>query len=56
MDPGSPDTVLSAIRNAFHWYSLWPHTRDSQWKGFIELNLQPEGEDDAWRSLEELSA
>ena len=32
-----------------YWYSLWGHTRQRLWKGFVEVDLDP-GEDEAVRA------
>ncbi len=56
MDLSRPEMVLFAIRNAVYWYSVWSHTRDRQWKGYIELDLSPEGDPGAWLVIQELSA
>ena len=39
MDPLEPATVDFAINNAVYWYSVWSHTEDSTWKGYIQLSL-----------------
>ena len=56
MDMAHPDTIQYAIRNAVYWHSVWSHTRDSQWKGYVELDLGHGREPEAWRALQELSA
>lgn len=25
-----------------YWYSLWSHRRDDSWKGFVQVDLDPE--------------
>ena len=37
------------VNRAAYWYSLWGHTRDGLWKGFVEVDLDP-GEDEAVRA------
>ena len=56
MDLSRPETVQYAIRNAVYWYSVWSHTRDRQWKGYIELDLTPSGDPEAWQVVQGLSA
>ena len=56
MDLSAPETVLYALRNAVYWYSVWSHTRDRQWKGYVELDLGPSGDSEAWQVLRSLSA
>ncbi len=29
----------SALKRVSYWYSLWSHTRDGIWKGFLQVNL-----------------
>lgn len=41
------NTVSPAfVRNISYWYSIWSHTREEQWKGFIEVDLFSEKEDE----------
>ena len=56
MDLSDPNTVLYAIRNAVYWYSVWSHTRDHRWKGYIELDLSPLRDYEAWQVVRGLSA
>ncbi len=56
MDPTRPETVLLAIRNAVYWYSVWSHTREHRWKGYIELDLDSEGDPGAWQLIQEMTA
>ncbi len=56
MDPARPETVLFAIRNAVYWYSVWSHTREHRWKGYIELDLASEGDPGAWQAIQEMAA
>lgn len=30
------------VRTTTYWYSMWSHTRDHQWKGFVEIDLNPD--------------
>ena len=27
------------IESSTYWYSLWSHTRDGQWKGYLQVEL-----------------
>ena len=36
-----------------YWYSLWSHTREGTWKGFIEVDLAPEEDVNARQKLNE---
>ena len=56
MVPIEPETVLYAIRNAVYWYSVWSHTREHLWKGYIELDLDSEGDLGAWQVIREMAA
>ncbi|MCK9374146.1 MAG: hypothetical protein M0P91_13255 [Sulfuricurvum sp.] len=29
------------VRQISYWYSMWSHTRQEQWKGFLEIDLSP---------------
>lgn len=35
---GRPVTP-SYIKEVTYWYSMWSHTRNDQWKGFVQLDL-----------------
>lgn len=37
-----------------YWYSMWSHTRENIWKGFIELDLDASNDADALARLNEL--
>ena len=45
-------TSEEIIREATYWYSLWSHTRDGRWKGYLQVSLSGEGDDDARAQLE----
>ncbi len=42
LDETNSETI---IRRAMYWYSLWAHTRDGQWKGFVQVDI--DGRNDA---------
>ena len=56
MDLSRPESVRFAIRNSVYWYSVWSHTRDRQWKGYVELDLSAASDSEAWQVIEGLSA
>lgn len=29
------------VRQISYWYSMWSHTRQEKWKGFLEIDLSP---------------
>ncbi|HEX7340208.1 MAG TPA: hypothetical protein VF271_09790 [Rhodanobacteraceae bacterium] len=29
------------VQQTAYWYSMWSHRRNEEWKGFLELNLDP---------------
>lgn len=38
------------VSSATYWNSLWSHTRDGQWKGYLQINLSDD-EDDVVRDM-----
>lgn len=36
------------VRSVAYWNSLWSHTRDGQWKGYLQIDLS---DDDAVRDM-----
>jgi hypothetical protein len=32
------------VSQTAYWYSLWAHTRDQHWKGFVQIDLRPDDE------------
>ncbi len=38
---GEPNDALQ-IRLISYWYSMWSHRRDGLWKGFIQVDLDPQ--------------
>ena len=47
-----PETLISS---AVYWYGLWSHTRQRLWKGFLQLTLSPEIDEDARKVLEKIA-
>ena len=43
------------IRKAAYWYSMWSHRRNRAWKGFLEVDLDPEFDQQAlaWLNQQE---
>ena len=37
----------SAIKIIAYWYSMWSHTRDGSWKGFLQVSLNSSQDKDA---------
>lgn len=35
------------VRVAAYWYSMWSHRRDLVWKGYLEVDLAPDHDQDA---------
>lgn len=35
------------VQQASYWYSMWSHRRDDEWKGYLELNLDPQEDGEA---------
>ena len=42
----------SAIKSISYWYSMWSHTRDGIWKGFLQVNLDSSKDVEARELLE----
>ena len=36
---GAPPERL--VRSSTYWYSVWSHRRDSNWKGYLQIDLNP---------------
>jgi len=32
----------AAVKSISYWHSMWSHRRDGQWKGFVQVDLNPE--------------
>lgn len=37
-----------------YWYSMWAHRRSDQWKGFVQVELEPAQDGQATQALREL--
>jgi hypothetical protein len=42
------------IKRGAYWYSLWSHTRNAVWKGYIEIDLTPHDDTLAFAELQAL--
>jgi hypothetical protein len=42
------------VHQVSYWYSMWSHTRDRNWKGFVRVDLNPVGDGDARQLLESI--
>jgi len=40
-----------AVRQISYWYSMWSHRRNGIWKGFIQVDLDPQQDADARQVL-----
>jgi len=46
---GSPAETL--VERSRYWYSMWSHRRNGLWKGYIEVVLDPAGDEAAKKNL-----
>ena len=37
----NPDAPQDIVKQTVYWYSLWSHTREGLWKGFLQIDLAP---------------
>lgn len=44
------------VRQISYWYSMWSHRRDGMWKGFIQVDLDPQEDIAAGRVLSAIQA
>lgn len=49
-----PDRWGDVVDAAVYWYSIWSHTREGFWKGFVNLDLSPAEDLEAKKFLEGL--
>lgn len=47
---GKPVDAIQ-VRRISYWYSMWSHRRNSVWKGFIQVDLDPKEDADAKKVL-----
>ena len=50
LNPIAPEHL---VRRTAYWYSLWSHTREGTWKGFLEVDLAPDEDVKARQKLNE---
>ena len=48
MDPAKMEEVAATLA---YWNSLWGHRRDGQWKGYLQVDLSRDEDEDARRAL-----
>jgi hypothetical protein len=46
---GAPAETL--VERSRYWYSMWAHRRNGLWKGYIEVDLDPGGDEAAKKNL-----
>lgn len=52
---GEP-TSANHVRRFSYWYSMWSHRRDGMWKGFIQIDLDPQEDVGARQALSVIQA
>ncbi|WP_211453497.1 DUF6932 family protein [Collimonas antrihumi] len=52
---GEPTSAVQ-IRQISYWYSMWSHRRDGTWKGFVQVDLDPQEDVDAGQVLSVMRA
>jgi hypothetical protein len=43
------------VKTISYWYSIWSHRRDGTWKGFIQVDLDPQEDVDSKKILEKIA-
>lgn len=46
-------TPRQLVDVSVYWYGMWSHTRNQQWKGFIQIDLNPDEDEQLQRYLKE---
>ena len=49
------DIPESVIDQTTYWYSLWSHTRNGRWKGYVQIDLFPADDQTARANLNAIS-
>lgn len=49
------EMTAASVREISYWYSMWSHRRDDLWKGFVQVDLNPQQDVDALAFLPSLS-
>jgi len=39
------------VRRISYWYSMWSHRRNGLWKGFLQIDLSPNEDELAYKTL-----
>lgn len=39
------------VERSTYWSSVWSHRRGGLWKGFLQVDLSPNGDEEAWANL-----
>ena len=47
-------TSEEIIYQSIYWYSLWSHTRDGKWKGYLQIDLADNDDEQAILQLDQL--
>lgn len=48
LDHESPETL---VEHSAYWYSMWSHTRNMAWKGYLQIDLSPAGDSNVQERL-----
>jgi hypothetical protein len=49
------EMTAAGVREVSYWYSMWSHRRDDLWKGFVQIDLNPQQDVDAIAFLPSVS-
>lgn len=52
--PLNEATAEEIVKESIYWYSIWSHTRDNRWKGYLQVDLAPHHDDLARAELENM--
>ena len=52
VDLATPPRLL--VGSSAYWYSMWAHRRSDQWKGYVQVELDPAQDGPARQALDEL--
>ena len=50
-----PDDLEAIVQRSVYWYSVWSHTRDGIWKGYLQVKLGDEQDEVARSELERIA-
>ncbi len=51
MNQATPEEI---VNQSIYWYSLWSHTRDGKWKGYLQIDLASSEDEAAGLQLSQL--